>query len=59
MFYVNAERKLSYLISPSSTGTGDYTKRRVRPDEEDIVVSEKTQQIAAIAWEANGVEQVR
>ncbi|RBR23746.1 uncharacterized protein FIESC28_03451 [Fusarium coffeatum] len=57
MFYVNTKRKLSYLISPGPDGTGDYSFKRIDIDSDDVEVSEKTQQVAAIAWEADGVKQ--
>ncbi|KAJ4006260.1 hypothetical protein NW752_010908 [Fusarium irregulare] len=59
MFYVNTKRKLSYLISPGPDGTGDYSFKRIDIDSDDVEVSEKTQQVAAIAWEADGVKQIR
>ncbi|KAF5581852.1 hypothetical protein FPANT_8771 [Fusarium pseudoanthophilum] len=60
MFYVNSKRKLSYLISPGSDGTGNYASKRIDIDSDDVEVSEKTQQVAAIAWvDANSVQQIR
>ncbi|KAL6922747.1 hypothetical protein ACHAP8_007882 [Fusarium lateritium] len=60
MFYVNAKQKLSYLISPGSDGSGDYTYKRVDIDSDDVEVSAKTQQVAAVAWvDTNGTQQIR
>ncbi|KAF5006732.1 hypothetical protein FDECE_6909 [Fusarium decemcellulare] len=59
MFYVNTKQKLSYLISPSADGGGNYIRKVVDLDTDDIEVSEKTQQVAAIAWESDGVRQIR
>jgi hypothetical protein len=57
---LNSERKLTYLVSPNADGDGDYIQRRIDDENgDDIVVNDKSTQIAAIGWdEPNGVFQV-
>ncbi|KAH6892527.1 hypothetical protein B0T10DRAFT_560106 [Thelonectria olida] len=62
LFYVNKDRKLSYLLSPNDNGTGDYTSKLIElqdkdDNKNDVIVSAETQQVAAIAWEANQVKE--
>ncbi|KAH7234116.1 hypothetical protein MRS44_001919 [Fusarium solani] len=61
LFYLNSERKLTYLVSPNADGDGDYIQRRIDDENgDDIVVNDKSTQIAAIGWdEPNGVFQIR
>lgn len=53
LFYVNPDKNLSYLESPDDSGSGDYKRKRIQIGEDDIRVSDKTQQVAAITWNQN------
>ena len=59
MFYVNADNKLSYLLSPNAKGNGDFTSEVVEINKRDVFVNKNTRQVAAITWDdASGVKQV-
>ncbi|KAJ4319847.1 hypothetical protein N0V84_006128 [Fusarium piperis] len=64
LFYVtadgNSHNRLSYLESPDDSGTGDYRTKKIltaldkNDDAQDIIVSSKNKQVAAVTW--NGSE---
>ena len=60
LFYVNADNKLCYLLSPNVKATGEFTSEVIENEKKrDVQVNPKTRQVAAIAWEDfTGTKQV-
>ncbi|KAL3593345.1 hypothetical protein FPOAC2_07641 [Fusarium poae] len=70
LFYVapdqNNDNRLSYLESPNAKGTGNYTVEKIdrasipgTKKYENILVSEKNKQVAAVTWIDGGGVQIR
>lgn len=67
LFYVNEDDQLAYLVSPDTSGRGEYTVETIKQEKikggkeksGPIQVSKDTKQLAAITWNSNGTQEVQ
>ncbi|KAH7217528.1 hypothetical protein BKA60DRAFT_636751 [Fusarium oxysporum] len=59
VFFVNGQDQLSYLVSPAGQVLADYQPQCIQLDGLDLKVKHDSRQIAAVAWTANNVDEIR